>query len=44
VGGDYSAYSVLQRLDDRTVAVLYEPTPNTVIRLLVLELDDIEAR
>ena len=44
MGGDYSAYSVLQRLDDRTVAVLYEPTPNTVIRLLVLELDDIEAR
>lgn len=44
VGGDYGAYSVLQRLDDRTVAVLYEPTPNTVIRLLVLALDDIEAR
>ena len=36
------AYSVLQRLNDGTVALLYEATPSTVIRLLVLDLGDIE--
>jgi hypothetical protein len=33
---------VLQRLKDGTVALLYEATPNTVIRLLVLDLGYIE--
>ena len=42
VAEGYGAYSVLQRLKDGTVALLYEATPNTVIRLLVLDLSYIE--
>ena len=43
VAEGYGAYSVLQRLEDGTVALLYEATPNTVIRLLVLDLSDLFA-
>ena len=41
VGEGYGAYSVPQRLNDGTVALLYEATSNTVIRLLILDLGDI---
>ena len=43
VAEGYGAYSVLQRLEGGTVALLYEATPNTVIRLLILDLSDLFA-